>query len=80
MLAELRLVIDVHCYYLIYNIFFNLWSLLPYVPILSPVSEFQSVAVLSFAAENNRSPSALYFTVVMERSCPFRSIGSCLTA
>jgi hypothetical protein len=30
---------------------------------------------LSFDVENNKSPSKLYFTCVIDRSCPFNRIG-----
>ena len=50
-----------------------LWE--PYVPILSPVSAYHTVGLLSFAHVNNRSPSWLYFTCVIDRSCPFNNIG-----
>jgi hypothetical protein len=49
----------------------------PYVPKRSPVSEYHTVGLWSFAAVNIRSPSRLYFTVVIERSWPFNRMGCC---
>mmetsp|Transcript_21518 Transcript_21518/g.47861 ORF Transcript_21518/g.47861 Transcript_21518/m.47861 type:complete len:218 (+) Transcript_21518:2509-3162(+) len=47
----------------------------PYVPRRSPESEYQHVGLWSFAAVKIKSPSLLYLTVVIDRSCPFSRIG-----
>jgi hypothetical protein len=52
---------------------------LPYVPILSPVSESHTVGLLSFEQVKMKSPSLLYFTVVMDLSWPLSRMGCCTT-
>lgn len=48
-----------------------------YVPNLSPVSEYHTQGNSALLQENNKSPSLLNFTWVMDLSCPLRTMGLC---